>query len=249
MKIEDIPYRTRIYERYATVFKDLSETFDTKEASHWGRSYNYYLRNWLPKNKNASIVDVACGSGKLLYFFKNKHYQNITGVDISPEQVKLARQVSLTVDEADVLDWLGAHPSTFDLITGLDIIEHLDKSEVLRFIEACYLALKPGGRFVLQTPNAESLWEGSLRHGDFTHELSFTPNLLLRLLKLSGFQDIEVRETGPIPWGYSLTSTMRYLIWQFIRMGLKLWNLAEIGRTGSGVFTRVFLVTGLRVLD
>lgn len=246
IKKNDLDYRTPIYKQYATNFQDASETFSEDVALRWGRGYRHYLHGWLPAKKNAVIVDVACGGGKLLYFFKNMEYQNVTGVDISPEQVKLARQVIPTVDEANVLDWLEAHPSTFDLITGLDIIEHLDKSEVLRFLDASFYALKPGGRLILQTPNAETPWGGSIRYGDFTHEVGFTPNLLSRLLNLSGFQDTEARETGPVLWGYSAFSTLRYLNWQSIRMGLKIWNLAETGVAGSGVFTRVFLIKGIK---
>jgi SAM-dependent methyltransferase len=245
-KNNQIDYRTRIYERYASDFQDLSENFDGSAALRWGRAYNYYLRNWLPVEKNASIVDIACGGGKLLYFFKNMQYKNISGVDISSQQVELARQVIPTIDEADVLEWLEAHPSSFDLITGLDIIEHLDKPEVLRFLDACYVALKPDGRLVLQTPNAESPWGSMSRYGDFTHEVGFTPNLLTRLFNLAGFQEMEARETGPVPWGYSMISSLRFVIWQFIRLGLKIWNLAETGTAGSGVFTRVFLITGLK---
>ena len=240
----DLDYRTRIYKRYATNFQDAPETFSEDAALRWGRGYNHYLRDWLPADKNAAVVDVACGGGKLLYFFKQMQYQNITGVDVSPEQVKLARQVTPTVEEANILDWLEAHPAAFDLITGLDIIEHLDKSEVLRFLDSSYKALKPGGRLILQTPNAESPWGGSIRYGDFTHEVGLNPNLLSRLLNLSGFQEVEAREQGPVPWGYSAFSSLRYLIWQSIRMGLKIWNLAETGAAGSGVFTRVFLIKG-----
>jgi 2-polyprenyl-3-methyl-5-hydroxy-6-metoxy-1,4-benzoquinol methylase len=239
-------YRTRIYKQYATYFQAASETFSEAAAFRWGLGYHYYLRDWLPSEKNASIVDVACGGGRLLYFFKRLGYQNITGVDISPEQVRLARQVTPKVDEANILDWLEAHPSAFDLITGLDIIEHLYKPEVLRFLDACYRALKPRGRLVLQTPNSESPWGGSIRYGDFTHEIGFCPNSLSRLLKLSGFLDVNARETGPVPWRYSTISFIRFLIWQLIRAVLKIWNLAETGSVGCGVFSRVFLITGVK---
>jgi hypothetical protein len=128
----------------------------------------------------------------------------------------------------------------------LDIIEHLVKLEVMRFLDASYKALKPGGRLILQTPNAESPWGSQHRYNDFTHEVGFNPNLLSRLLNLAGFQSMECRETGPVPSGYSLISSLRYLIWQSIRLGLKVWNLAETGSAGSGVFTRVFLATGVK---
>ena len=241
---ETTNYRNRIYENYASNFQDAPKTFDKAAAWHWGRAYRHYLRGWLPDDKNAEIVDLACGGGKLLYFFKRMGYTDITGVDISPEQVRLARQATPSVDEANVLEWLEAHPAGFDLITGFDIVEHFHKDEVLRFLDGCHAALKPGGRLVLQTPNADSPWGTVHRYNDFTHEVGFNPNALSHLLSLTGFQRITSRETGPIPIGHSIKSTIRYLIWQCIRASLNLWNLAETGGAGSGVFTRVFLISG-----
>jgi len=134
------------------------------------------------------------------------------------------------------------------LITGLDIIEHFQKDGVLRFLDLCFLALRPGGRFILQTPNADSLWGVTIRYGDFTHEVCFNPNALLRLLSLCGFDSrgLEVREADPVPCGYSIASTVRYGIWQCIRAALKACNIVETGSSGSGVFTRVFLVSGVK---
>lgn len=237
-------YRNRIYQEYASNFQDAPDNFNEEAAWRWGRAYRYYLRGWMPEDKNAKIVDLACGYGRLLYFFKRMGYQNIAGVDISPEQVRLARQIIPNVEEANILDWLDARSNSFDLITGFDIIEHFHKPDVLRFLDACYNAAKPGGRLVLQTLNGDSPWGTAHRYGDFTHEVGFNPNALSRLLRLTGFERIRSRELGPVPTGYSVKSSVRYLIWQTIRAGLKLWNLAETGDAGSGVFTRIFLITG-----
>jgi hypothetical protein len=46
--------------------------------------------------------------------------------------------------------------------------------------------------------------------------------------------------------GYSTASTLRWCVWQAIRAGLKVWNIAETGDAGSGVFTRVFLISGVK---
>jgi len=237
-------YRTRIYEKYATSFQDAAEVFDPTAASRWGRAYDYYFRGWLPEKKDASVADLACGGGNLLYFFKQRGYTRLCGVDISPEQVQLSRQVISEIYQDSVLNFLKFHPDSYDLITGLDIIEHFHKDEVLNFLDLCFGALKQGGRLILQTPNAESPWGTVHRYNDLTHETCFNPNVLCRLFHLSGFGDTEAREQGPIPKGYSLKSSVRYAVWQCIRTGLKLWNIAETGGSGSGVFTRIFLVSG-----
>lgn len=238
-------YRRRIYDRYASSFRGVGREFNAVAAKRWGKSYDYYFRSWLPQRKDAAILDLACGSGQLLYFFKQRGYTNLAGVDVSSEQVELSRQVIPDVVEGDVLDFLEARSNSFDLIAGLDIIEHLHKEEVLRFLEGCYAALKPGGRIILQTPNAASPWAPSVRYGDFTHEVCFTPNLLMKLLSMSGFGELAAREACPPPWGYSFASSIRYLIWQCIRGSLMLYSIVETGGTGNGVFTRVFMVSGV----
>lgn len=239
-------YRTRIYKEYASTFQDAKAVFDPQTAGSLCRMIKYSFKEWLPQQKSAKIVDLACGGGGLLYCLKKEGFGNIAGVDISPEQVALSRQVTDNVTQANILDYLQEHSNSFDLVTGIDIIEHFHKDEVLNFLDLCHVALKPGGRLILQTPNADSPWGDALRYGDFTHEVSFNPNSLTQLMRMSGMKEIESRESGPVPFGYSLKSTFRYFLWQLIRALLMLWNLAETGSTGSRVFTRVFLISGTK---
>jgi SAM-dependent methyltransferase len=203
-----------------------------------------YLRGWLPTDARARIVDLGCGSGRLLALFRAQGFPDVIGVDRSPEQIELARQRGAQAFLEDMMPFLNRFDGELDLVTALDVIEHLGKSEVLPFVDACHRALRPGGRLVLQTPNADSPWGAALRYGDFTHETCFTPHALGRLLRLSGFDRIEAREQGPVVRGPA--SAVRFLLWRIIRAGLVLWNLAETGSAGSGVHTRVFLISGIR---
>ncbi len=239
-------YRLRIYPQYGSRFQGAGTDFNSVLSGRWGRAYDWYLRSWLPEDKQANILDVACGNGSLLHFFRQRGYSKLTGVDISPEQVALAGQVIPDVHQANVLDFLESHCGEFDLITGLDLIEHFQKDEVLRFLDGCYHSLKTGGRLILQTPNAETPWAGYHRYNDLTHEICFQHNSISCLLRLCGFGAVEVREQGPVPYGYSLKSTIRWLMWQLIRSGLKAYNLAETGSTGSGVYTRVFITGAIK---
>jgi hypothetical protein len=128
---------------------------------------------------------------------------------------------------------------------GLDIIEHLGKDEVLHFLAGCQRALRPGGRIILQTPNAETPWASSIRYGDFTHEVCFTPKLLSRLLEMSGYQSAEVREAGPVLRA-GIRPFIRWLLWNLIRIPLIGWNIIETGSPGSGVLTRVFFASAIK---
>jgi len=237
-------YRTRIYNEYATQIQDATSNFNAVNAVNLGVGYNNYLRKWLPKNKGAAILDIACGDGRILFFLKSKGYTNLTGVDISPEQVALSRQVIKNIYEENAISFLEKNESTYDLILGMDIIEHLNKMEALNFLDACYSALSPIGRIILQTPNAESPMGMKIRYGDFTHEIAFTSNSLKRLMSLCGFCEIESQEAAPVIHGFK--SIIRYFIWRIIRIGILVWNLSETGDKGSGIFTRVFFISGVK---
>jgi len=239
-------YRERIYASYGKNFQDAPENFDYNASLQWGKARRYHLRGWLPESKTARILDLACGGGKLLHFFVEQCYQRVEGVDISPDQVALSSQVTPNVTQGNAIEFLEANSGQFDLITGFDIIEHLYKDEALRFLDAAYAALKPGGRLILQTPNAEGPWGAQHRYNDFTHELGFNPNALGRLLRVTGFSSNEARECAPPPYGLSLFSSIRFILWQVIRLQLMAWNLIETGTTGDRVFTRVFLITGIK---
>ncbi|HDY88736.1 MAG TPA: class I SAM-dependent methyltransferase [bacterium] len=244
IKLSD--YRQLIYDKYATCFQDqdAEQVFNTSAADKWGKAYDYYLRNWLPESKDTNILDIACGRGLFLHFLKKRGYVNITGIDISPEQVSLAKQVTENVIEGNVLEFLATTKKKYDLIIGLDIIEHFRKDEVIRLLNSIHEVLKPRGRLILQTPNADSPFGAGVFGGDFTHETYFSTEGMQHLLKLCSFSGVETRETGPVPKCFK--SLVRYIMWKKIHFVIMLRNLIETGGRGSGVFTRVFLISGLR---
>jgi len=237
-------YRKKIYENYASKIQKSGEIFDIKSAKKWSKAYEKYLKYWLPKQKDAAILEVACGDGKLLHFFKKYGYTNLAGIDISKEQVSLARQTTNNVECADTLDFLERSNEVYDLIIAIDFIEHLTKDEVLNFLELCFMKLKPSGRIILQTPNAASPFFAEVFYGDFTHETLLTPLSLEGVLRLSGFCDIEFRCTGPVIHG--LFSFMRFIAWQFVVSLLKFYNIAETAHTANRIFTRVFLASAVK---
>lgn len=239
-------YRQRIYEKYVSCHQASSLTFDVAVARQRARPYRYYFRGWLPARVDARIIDLACGGGMLLHFFKDMGYTNLNGVDVSPEQIELARQVVPSIEHASIFDVLAKHNDTFDMITALDIIEHLTKDEVFQLLDGCWRALKPGGRLILQTPNAETPWGFPVRYADFTHEVCFTPQNLARLLELCGYESVEARESGPVPRGNGIKSYLRYLIWRAVRTGLLAYNAIETGNPGSGILTRVFMISATK---
>jgi 2-polyprenyl-3-methyl-5-hydroxy-6-metoxy-1,4-benzoquinol methylase len=210
------------------------------------KSFEYRLGKWLPDDKKAKILDVGCGGGELIHFLQQCGYSNVYGIDISASQVEVARQLIDNVLQTDALEFLAHTEESFDLIISMDVIEHLEKDEALKFIELIHKRLADAGRVVLQTPNGASPFVGPVRYGDFTHSICFTPVLLVQLMSRAGFDVCEVREVEPVRLGYSLLSTVRYIVWRLIRLTIIGVNYVEVGGAGDGVLSRVFLMSGVK---
>ncbi len=214
-----------------------------EEIDRYNKVYSYYLRNWLPNNKEQPILEVACGSGKLMSLLKNKGYSQIRGVDSSPQQIELSKQQGFDATQTNALEFLKNTNESYQTIIALDFIEHLTKDEALQYLESAIQRIEPGGRIILQTPNGESPWVGSVFHGDLTHEVCYTPHLLEKLLRHAGFENIKSRPCGPPP--IDLISSARKIIWEGMTLVCRILNIIE-GAVTSGIYTRVFMISGTR---
>jgi SAM-dependent methyltransferase len=235
-----------LYKNYASIFSQYNNDQSNEDANQEALVFEYYFRGWLPERADSAICDLGCGDGGLLRLLAARGYRELTGVDVSPEQLGRARGTAARLIRGDALEHLDGAPGRYDLLIARDLVEHLSKDELLRFLALARAALRPGGRLVVQTPNGDSPLAGSVRYGDLTHELCLTPELARRLLAHAGFQGFEAREAGPIPSGYSPISTARYALWKAARALIQFYNLIELGNRGSGVFTRVFLLSASR---
>jgi len=242
--VEQQEYRSRIYDRYEVLWPNQGDRFDRKEALKSGRYFRRMLRAFLPSNKDAKILDLGCGTGVVLFNIQHLGYTNLAGVDRSPEQTRIAKQACKGVVHGDAFDYLSDCEEGFDLIIALDFLEHFTKDEVLKLLRLCYAALRPQGRLVVQTVNPDSPMALSCRYTDLTHEISVTPGCLRNLLTLVGFSDYRAQERGPIP--YSFFSSIRFVLWQFIRLGYWSYNLIEVGGTSYNIYTRNFIATAVK---
>lgn len=241
-------YREVLYRNYASSWATLTG-FQHSESDyqHWANAIRHRIRWWLPSDRCADILDMGCGSGNFLRYLEELGYSSLTGVDVSLEQVTLARQKCkvATVLHGNVQQVLAQYPGRFDLITGFDVLEHFRKEEILPLLFLVSNGLRHGGRVILQTPNGESPWIGAVGYSDFTHEWFYTPLGLSHLLAQVGLQRFEARPSGPIVHG--IKSLARGMLWYLIHLLLVLWNISETGTKGSGIYTRVFIATALKI--
>jgi 2-polyprenyl-3-methyl-5-hydroxy-6-metoxy-1,4-benzoquinol methylase len=191
-------YQDRLYRRYVSSHYYYRALTIDQEYAALAPFYERNFRALLPTDPHTAILDIACGTGHFCYYLRQAGYTNITGIDLSPEMVAACQARGLSsVAQGEALDYLAAHPATFSLITANDFIEHLAKPRILEFLDAAMNALQPGGALVLKTPNAASLFGARDVFVDFTHEVGFTPESMLQVLHMTGFDHVRILPVRP----------------------------------------------------
>lgn len=134
--------------------------FDFAMSANWrGEQLAQRLVPLLPPGARR-YLDVGCGFGGYLVAFARRGL-DVAGIEIDPVRIELSRAnladeglgdrvQELSVLERGLADRLG----TFDVITCIDVIEHVD--DVPTAIARMNELLRPGGVLVLEIPNAEA---------------------------------------------------------------------------------------------
>ena len=97
------------------------------------------------------LLDIGAGSGALAARLQQLGFA-VSACDLFPGQFQ-AQGIPFTV--ANASESLPYPPDSFDAITCLETIEHLE--DQFRFARECARVLAPGGRLLITTPNILSL--------------------------------------------------------------------------------------------
>lgn len=171
-----------------------------------------------------TALDVGCGAG-LLAEPLARLGAKVTGVDASPEVIAVAREhaaaVGLAIDyrAGDVHQLSGQ----FDLVTSLEVIEHV--ADPAEFLQALARRLAPGGLLILSTPNATgwsklmmiTLGEGLGQIPKGTHDFDkfISPERMKLLLADAGLKCLDIEGIAWSPTrGLHLSDDLRlnYLV-------------------------------------
>ncbi len=119
-----------------------------------------FIVQTIQSQNGARILDVCCGSGRIAVALAARGF-NVTGIDISGENIALLRNLSagLSVQSicADVLDYDFAEMYDHAVCMG-NSFSYFDRDGMLAFCRNIFRALMPGGRFLINTGAlAESL--------------------------------------------------------------------------------------------
>ena len=127
---------------YHILYKDRDDT----EA----HAFMDTLTNYLNIPEGGSILDLACGKGRHARYLNKIGYE-VTGLDLSANSIKFAKQFENHRLRFEVHDMCKPYPKQFDavfnLFTSFGYFE--SNEENIKMLRSVEKTLKPGGTFVL----------------------------------------------------------------------------------------------------
>ncbi len=235
-------YRKELYNRYISTHtshhdgKPSIEEFEQRCAV-----YRAQLARFIPQRKDIDVLDVGCGTGSVVWWLHSEGYHRAMGVDVSEEQIRAGKALGVeNIERAELSEFLQDVKDRFHIIIARDVLEHMEKEELICVLRLCHRALKKDGRIIIQVPNGESPFFGRIRYGDFTHQLAFTRRSITQVLSSVGFRNIRVYPVRPA--GTGLKTTMRALLWRFTELFYRALLFTEIGAEKTIVTQNILTV-------
>jgi len=133
-------------------------------------------------DRRPRILDVGCGTGANLLMLSK--FGDAEGVDVSEDALAFCRERGLENVKLGAAEQLPYEDGTFDLVTALDVVEHLDDD--LAGLREMRRVLRPGGRVLLFVPTFMFLW--GLQDDVSNHRRRYRMPELGRVLEQAGFE-------------------------------------------------------------
>lgn len=146
--------------------------------------------------RGSTLLDLGCGYNAWFLNKVSKKIRKGTGVDFSVNKRPEKNNINLL--SSDLNNKLPFKSNSFDQVTALAIIEHLDNPE--KFVSECKRVLKKKGELIITTPHIksrrllETLAKLSLisKHEIADHKVYFNENTLKVSLKKGGFSKVNI---------------------------------------------------------
>jgi len=203
--------------------------------------YAYVFKKWLPPDRTATIIEVACGPGIFLSLMRDDGYINITGTDLDSKYISLAQSMELPVERRDSIEWLKSlDPSSVNAVIACNFYEHIPKETFLDFISVCYRVLASGGVLILEGPNADSPLVGRNLFNDITHYWAYTSTSLKALSQMMRYSSIEFKDgaLAGIAHNAALKRPIVKISQRFMRLWYALSTRESINYWGTCLWSR-----------
>lgn len=132
--------------------------------------------------RDGRVLDIGCGAGNMIHHLSRYGY--VQGIEVDARPVAIARARGYDVRQGDATRGIPFDDASFDLVTALDVIEHVDDDEAI--LREAYRVARPRGILAISTPAFQALW--SYNDEINGHKRRYAPRELRARVERAGFR-------------------------------------------------------------
>jgi 2-polyprenyl-3-methyl-5-hydroxy-6-metoxy-1,4-benzoquinol methylase len=171
------------------------------------------LKDLTKGNSAKRILDIGCGNGEFLQELRDQGYVSLAGHEIPGADLRHLELMDIKVYRD--MDWSSVPSNAFDVITMLDVAEHVRRP--LELFDQCYRMLRMGGYLYFHTPVVTKfdrtmqcvaglpvigklgrIWQRG--RTSIFHLQNYTDKSLLLALSRVSFAEIQIRKRNELSW-------------------------------------------------
>lgn len=213
--MKQTPQRFTDQEEYYLNHLSKQQKVENNQFSILGRHHknlNNFVRNNVDNLPSKSyVLDAGCGISSWATETMRQKY-NISGVDGEPDAIAVCKKLYKNSDYrvGDLYNLKDYKKNTYDAVVMREVIEHFITPE--KAVKEIYRILKPGGIYIITTPNYDSLLLHTIEHTynrffggpckpyrNDVHPSKFRPRTLRTLLE----KYFEIEKLDTIDYGIS----------------------------------------------
>lgn len=192
-------------------YKDTEENFNTdyaKRVDSFSKDEKYkkeldYLSQSLNLKKDDYLLDVGCGSGNAMFYFRDNIGCSVKGIEKIKEYTLLSKYPEdIVISDAQLLPF---GDEVFDKDVIIHVIGHIE--DPIKALKEVKRVTKNNGRLGIITPNKYFIfamkplnWLGLVRHkNDITRIRLYSSKSIKKDLEKAGWNNIKCETFGSLP--------------------------------------------------
>jgi 2-polyprenyl-3-methyl-5-hydroxy-6-metoxy-1,4-benzoquinol methylase len=157
-----------------------------------------------------NILEVGFGNGQFLGWAASQGHTAV-GIELNERLIQRATERGFNASTS-VEGLPDQAPKVFDLIVAFDVIEHIERDDLIGFLRHLQAYTNKDTQLVFRFPNGDNPFAAYLQNGDWTHRTAIGSLMIKQLAALAGYDVVAVRRSVTPMKGTSLRRRAQLLV-------------------------------------
>lgn len=154
------------------------------------------------------VLEIGFGNGSFAGWIA-QYTENYIGIEANDELIARAHLAGFAAQKASPEIFSKLADQQFDLIAIFDVLEHLDKEQIIETLKFCRQLLNKSGKIIIRIPNGDSPFSGPIFNGDITHKNILGSKAIHQIAIMTGLDVINIKNAAFPIFGMGIKTALR----------------------------------------